>query len=283
MKKHHGRAFTLIELLVVVAIIALLIAILLPALGKVRETAKKTVCGTNVKAQVSMASIYAAQFNDKLPVTPQAGGSACLWLWDQGHSNFFKALMAVDPALDIRDAGQTASRRKIFYCPSNTSQNVERLWGGLGEQLVTGYAWMNDRGTGAGFTSNPTAGLRTLAQGNTFLQLINNTRNPKLDFQSRFISVTNGSQRELVFDAIISNSSSDPANQYGWASGGYGNYGVINHETNHMAGSRPAGQNVGCFDGHVEWRKFPPAPAYNKGADTWPGDPSYPYFWLVRP
>src|SRR2546425_989730 len=65
------RAFTLIELLVVVAIIALLIAILLPSLGKARENARRAVCGTQLKGQGSSFAIYAGQFNDYLPHPPR--------------------------------------------------------------------------------------------------------------------------------------------------------------------------------------------------------------------
>jgi prepilin-type N-terminal cleavage/methylation domain-containing protein/prepilin-type processing-associated H-X9-DG protein len=61
MKRKHG--FTLIELLVVVAIIAVLVAILLPALGKARENAKKAVCLNNLR-QLGMAELmYANDYN----------------------------------------------------------------------------------------------------------------------------------------------------------------------------------------------------------------------------
>jgi prepilin-type N-terminal cleavage/methylation domain-containing protein/prepilin-type processing-associated H-X9-DG protein len=72
------RAFTLIELLVVVAIIALLIAILLPALGRVRKRANTTVCLTNVRGLTQAVHIYVQAYNTMF----QAGGNGGVGVWD---------------------------------------------------------------------------------------------------------------------------------------------------------------------------------------------------------
>jgi len=70
---HHSRgngvlaAFTLIELLVVVAIIALLVSILLPSLGKARSQARATLCGTRIAQVTKGMLLYADDFSETPP------------------------------------------------------------------------------------------------------------------------------------------------------------------------------------------------------------------------
>lgn len=60
-------AFTLIELLVVIAVIALLVAIALPALAKARKTARLVLCDSNLKSQGQLVFAYASDYCDALP------------------------------------------------------------------------------------------------------------------------------------------------------------------------------------------------------------------------
>ena len=61
------KAFTLIELLVVVSIIALLVAILLPALSKAREQSRRVVCASNLKQIGMLLEYYCADYNSLYP------------------------------------------------------------------------------------------------------------------------------------------------------------------------------------------------------------------------
>ncbi len=65
MRKRDG--FTLIELLVVISIIAVLMSIMMPALAKVREQAKTTICKTRIKDIGNAVGIYSNDYPDKLP------------------------------------------------------------------------------------------------------------------------------------------------------------------------------------------------------------------------
>jgi len=77
-----SAGFTLIELLVVISIIALLIALLLPALGKAREAARHTVCLAN-QSQVGRALLlYAHDFRGYLPYDNLSSGQFNPW-WNR--------------------------------------------------------------------------------------------------------------------------------------------------------------------------------------------------------
>jgi prepilin-type N-terminal cleavage/methylation domain-containing protein len=110
------RGFTLIELLVVVAIIAVLIAILLPSLGKAKDNAKKTKCLANLNALTKGAVAYSAEWDNFMP--PQRGQGAngyqppMTYQMNNGSTLYGFALLYKTKAI---------TDPRVYYCPSQTN------------------------------------------------------------------------------------------------------------------------------------------------------------------
>jgi prepilin-type N-terminal cleavage/methylation domain-containing protein/prepilin-type processing-associated H-X9-DG protein len=117
VRRHIVRpAFTLVELLVVVAIIALLIAILLPSLASAREKAQRAKCATNLRTLAGADFMYAQDYNGFVPRDSGAGGApSVFFLLIQNQ----KIALTAGPATGGFESQYAAAYRAIRWlkCP----------------------------------------------------------------------------------------------------------------------------------------------------------------------
>lgn len=138
----RGMGFTLIELLVVIGIIAILMAILLPAMSKARESARTTACLSNLRQVGMYIQMYANDTRGWFPSAGyarnfrlQAGGASQSW----AERLFLQGVVKM-PSVNIGNfaTGGTfqAMGKGVFGCPNSGTGRFER---GNRDREYTGY------------------------------------------------------------------------------------------------------------------------------------------------
>jgi prepilin-type N-terminal cleavage/methylation domain-containing protein/prepilin-type processing-associated H-X9-DG protein len=243
-----SRAFTLIELLVVIAIIAILAALLLPALAKAKVRASRAKCMSNEKNQVLALTMYAGDNLDTLPVS--AGGN---WAWDM-------------PVNVQRSVSVSGAPMPVWYDPG-TDQRFN--------SAQYEVEWTNYNSDGFGNVGYALTFPGTASYGYSPPWDFKTNLNYKLTTVSVPGSLQNTvpivpSQRAVTACATLTDDSDPPSasmtvkNGYNWigvADGFMGGAplfptGTTTSSAHVNSAGIPDGCNVSTLDGHVEWRPF---------------------------
>jgi type II secretory pathway pseudopilin PulG len=255
-----SSAFTSLELLVVIAMLAILAAILLPAVASTKEKNIRIVCTNNEKQLYTSLHIYSDDNGDALPLLQNAGS----WPWDI-------------PTPVTTAMLKNGCTKKTFYCPSTAPRFTDQedwaaansLWNYSGGIFnIAGYA----------FSFGGSSSKVALQYQNLIIRSEIHTGTP-VPFAD------NPGTRELLADVILSTGNNLPASasdNFTSIYGGFTQNGVgYPHLSAHLrTAGLPAGGNIAFKDGHVQWRKFDASNASAAANTTKERTGSNsPYFW----
>ncbi|HEV2692550.1 MAG TPA: prepilin-type N-terminal cleavage/methylation domain-containing protein [Verrucomicrobiae bacterium] len=147
LRGHGNAGFTLIELLVVIAIIAILAAMLLPALARAKEKAKQTYCINNERQMAICFQLYTSDYSENYPIhdgwaalggqrpaTPVIIGLAATYGGQEYETN--RPLNAYSKVYDL------------FHCPADKGDslnaNVKSCWDAWGNSYLVEWNYDDD-------------------------------------------------------------------------------------------------------------------------------------------
>lgn len=121
----QGHAFTLAELLVVIAVVATLLAIMIPLVRNARDESRKTACVSNLRQIGIGIAAYAADHDGKIPYGPAAQGF-------NNAGNFYPSTGAPTSLISLQDGSPVAlglliqpylsDTSRVLFCPGSDQE-----------------------------------------------------------------------------------------------------------------------------------------------------------------
>jgi prepilin-type N-terminal cleavage/methylation domain-containing protein/prepilin-type processing-associated H-X9-DG protein len=244
IKKTVKQGFTLIELLVVISIIAILMSILMPALGKVRKQAKSTVCMSNLK-QLGVANMtYAAENKGMCVSFENASNNQSFW---PGNTSFLNIVGMTQEEIQQAASGGGFGYRwpSGYLCPEYNPNKIVK-----DSQYLTFEHEMSYGLNYTGWADGTNNSVNILAMGS-----LTKAQIEKINLN--FSNVRQPSNKIMFVDNFnwwVFQSGADPANWYS----GYSNVGINGDpKWQFMYGVSVVpyyhndAANVAYFDGHA--------------------------------